>query len=95
MFNKKVEIACEQAHLLENWRKDKKRRGGGGRGERKGKSACRDGIQSGVFCIPFQYAEILAIPLVEKCEVGGQRIFERNSFQITVRRDAKKAIAEI
>ena len=92
MFNKKVEIACEQAHLRENWRKDKKRRGGG---ERKGKSACRDGIQSGVFCILFQYAEILAIPLVEKCEVGGQRIFERNSFQITVRRDTKKAIAEI
>ena len=38
----------------------------------------------------------LAIPLVEKCEVGGQRIyFVRNSFQVTVRRDTKKAIAEI
>ena len=43
-----------------------------------------------VFCIPFHYAEILSIPLVEKCEMGGQRIFVRNSFQITVRRDTKK-----
>ena len=52
-------------------------------------------LQSGVFYIPFQYAEILAIPLVEKCEVGGQRLFVRNSFQIAVCRDTKKAIAEI
>ena len=44
---------------------------------------------------PFQYTEILAIPLVEKCEVGGQRIFVYNSFQINVRRDTKKVIAEI
>ena len=54
-----------------------------------------DDIQSGVFWIPFQYADILAIPLVEKCEVGGQRIFVRISFHITVRRDTKKAIADI
>ena len=46
-------------------------------------------------CIPFQYAEILAIPLVEKCEVGGQGIFVHNSFQITVHRDTNKAIADI
>ena len=29
------------------------------------------------------------IPLVEKCEVGGQWIFVRNSCQITIRRDTK------
>ena len=41
--------------------------------------------------MPFQYAEILAISMVDKCEVGGQQIFVLNSFQITVRRDTKKA----
>ena len=30
-------LACEQAHLRENWGKEKKRRGGGGGRERKGK----------------------------------------------------------
>ena len=68
---------------------------GGREGEGKVKWACRDDIESRVFCIPFQYAEILAIPLVEKCEVGGQRIFVCNSFQITILRDTKKAITEI
>ena len=43
----------------------------------------------------FQYAEILAILLVKKCEVGGQRLFVHNSFQITVYCDTKKVIAEI
>ena len=32
---------------------------------------------------------MLAIPLVEKCEVGGQRVFVRSSCQITICRDTK------
>ena len=92
VINSYILIACEQAHLRLNWGKEKK-----GEGKGKGKWACRDDIQSGVFCIPSQYAEILAIPLFEKCEVGGQWIFVRNSFQITVRRDSQgyKVLVEV
>ena len=70
----------------------RERKGEGGGGRESEPAGMTFNLES---CIPFQYAEILAIPLVEKCEVGGQGIFVHNSFQITVHRDTNKAITDI
>ena len=40
------------------------------------------------------YSDKVNFQLVEKCEVGGPRIFVRDSFQITVRRNTKRSKAK-